>query len=88
MAKPLLPDVLWDQIAPQFPPDPPRPKGGRPAIGSREALIGILFVLHTAIPWERLLVEVVGCSGMTCWQGFVTLGVCCLSIARVAGRVQ
>ena len=50
MAKKLLPDVLWDEIAPQFPHDPPRPKGGRPPVGSREALIGILFVLYTATP--------------------------------------
>jgi transposase len=68
MAKKLLPDALWDEIAPLFPPDPPRPKGGRPPVGSREALIGILFVLYTAIPWERLPFEVAGCSGMTCWR--------------------
>jgi transposase len=35
---------------------------------NREALIGILFVLYTAIPWERLPFEVAGCSGMTCWR--------------------
>ena len=66
MAKQLLPDALWAQIAALFPPDPPRPKGGRPPVGSREALIGILFVLYTATPWERLPFEVAGCSGMTC----------------------
>jgi transposase len=27
-----------------------------------------LFVLYTAIPWERLPFEVAGCSGMTCWR--------------------
>ena len=68
MAKPLLPDALWDEIAPLFPPDAPRPKGGRPPVGSRAALTGILFVLYTAIPWERLPFEVAGCSGMTCWR--------------------
>lgn len=68
MAKQLLPDALWAEIAPLFPPDPAGPKGGRPRVGSREALVGILFVLYTAIPWERLPYEVAGCSGMTCWR--------------------
>jgi len=68
MAKQLLPDALWAEIAPLFPADPARPKGGRPRVGSREALVGILFVLYTAIPWEHLPYEVAGCSGMTCWR--------------------
>ncbi|MDI4655129.1 IS5 family transposase [Xanthobacter autotrophicus] len=68
MAKQLLPDALWAEIAPLFPPAAPRPKGGRPRVENREALTGILFVLYTAIPWERLQVEVAGCSGMTCWR--------------------
>jgi len=68
MAKTLLPAALWAEIAPLFPPAAPRPKGGRPRVENREALIGILFVLYTAIPWERLPFEVAGCSGMTCWR--------------------
>ena len=68
MAKKLLPDELCAEIAPLIPPDPARPKGGRPPVEAREALIGILFVLDTAIPWERLPFEVAGCSGMTCWR--------------------
>jgi transposase len=68
MAKKLLPDELWAEIAPLMPADPPRPKGGRPPVAAREALIGVLFVLYTAIPWERLPFEVAGCSGMTCWR--------------------
>ena len=68
MAKPLLPDDLWALIEPLIPPDPPRPKGGRQRIPSRQALLGILFVLHTGIPWEFLPAEVAGCSGMTCWR--------------------
>ena len=35
---------------------------------NRETLIGILFVLYTATPWERLPFEVAGCSSMTCWR--------------------
>ncbi|WP_394064375.1 IS5 family transposase [Xanthobacter autotrophicus] len=68
MAKQLLPDAFWAEIAPLFPPAAPRPKGGRPRVENREALTGNLFVLYTAIPWERLPVEVAGCSGMTCWR--------------------
>lgn len=45
-----------------------RPKGGRPPVAARDPLIGILFVLYTGIPWERLPCEVAGCSGMTCWR--------------------
>ena len=60
IAKKLLPDALWAEIAPLFPADAPRPKGGRPRVENREALIGILFVLYTAPPWERLPFEVGG----------------------------
>jgi transposase len=68
MAKPILDDELWVLIAPLFPPDPPRPKGGRPRVPPRVALTGILFVLRTGIPWEDLPQEL-GCgSGMTCWR--------------------
>jgi transposase len=70
MAKPLLPDDLWEIIRPLLPPAPVRPPGapGRPRVGDREALTGILFVLKTGIPWEDLPVEM-GCgSGMTCWR--------------------
>lgn len=68
MAKKLLLDDLWAEIAPLLPVDRARPKGGHPPVEARDALIGILFVLYTAIPWERLPFEVAGCSGMTCWR--------------------
>jgi transposase len=68
MAKPLLPDALWDEIAPLIPPDPPHPKGGRPFVPARACLTGIIFVLKSGIPWE-LLPQEMGCgSGMTCWR--------------------
>lgn len=67
MAKPLLPDALWERIKPLLPPERPKPKGGRPRIPDRAALTGILFVLKTGCPWEYLPREL-GCgSGMTCW---------------------
>jgi len=68
MAKPLLPDELWERIEPLLPKEPPKPKGGRPRVPDRAALQGILFVLKTGTPWEYLPMEM-GCgSGMTCWR--------------------
>jgi transposase len=67
MAKPLISDELWELIQPLLPPEPPKPKGGRPRISHRQALTGILFVLKTAIPWEALPQEMGSGSGMPCW---------------------
>jgi transposase len=68
MAKEPLPDAFWARIARLLPPEPPKPKGGRPRVSDRAALTGILFVLKTGIPWEYLPAEM-GCgSGMTCWR--------------------
>jgi transposase len=68
MAKPLVPDALWALIAPLFPPEPPKAKGGRPRVPDRAVLTGILFVLKAGLPWEMLPQEM-GCgSGMTCWR--------------------
>ncbi len=68
MAKPLLSDELWEVIEPLLPPEPPKPKGGRPRVSNRAALTGILFVLKTGLQWEMLPQEM-GCgSGMTCWR--------------------
>ena len=64
----LVPNDLWAAVAPHLPPDPPRPKGGRPRVDDRRALTGIVFVLVAGIPWEHLPQEVAGCSGMTCWR--------------------
>jgi transposase len=68
MSKRLVSDELWAVIAPLLPPEPPKPKGGRPRVPDRAALTGILFVLHSGIPWELLPTEM-GCgSGVTCWR--------------------
>ena len=68
MAKPLLPDELWEIIEPLLPKWTPSPKGGQPPVADRKALTGILFVLKTGIPWEDLPCEM-GCGcGMTCWR--------------------
>jgi transposase len=68
MAGPLRPDGLWAEIAPLLPPEPAKPKGGRPRRSDRAALTGILFVLRSGTPWE-LLPKERGCgSGMTRWR--------------------
>src|SRR4029078_213750 len=68
MSKPRVSDELWAVVAPLLPPEPPKPKGGRPRLSDRAALTGIIFVLKSGIPWEMLPQEM-GCgSGMTCWR--------------------
>jgi transposase len=68
MGKPLVSDELWTIIEPLLPPEPPKPRGGRPRIRDRAALSGISFVLKSGIPWEMLPQEM-GCgSGVTCWR--------------------
>lgn len=68
MAKPLLPDELWEVIEPMLPGRPPRPKGGRPPVADRDALTGILFILKTGMAWEDLPAEMDCGCGMTCWR--------------------
>ena len=68
MAKRLLSDELWERIRPLLPPEPPKPKGGRPRVSDRASLTGILFILKSGCPWEYLPLEM-GCGcGMTCWR--------------------
>ena len=68
MRRALVSDELWEVIQPLLPPEPPKPKGGRPRVDDRAALTGIIFVLKSGIPWEMLPQEM-GCgSGMTCWR--------------------
>ena len=68
MSHPLVSDELWAVVAPLLPPEPAKPKGGRPRVPDRAALTGIIFVLKTGIQWEMLPQEM-GCgSGVTCWR--------------------
>ncbi len=62
MARKLLPDDLWAEIAPLTPSAAPHRKDGRRPIEARKALLDILIVLYTGLPWERLPYEVAGCS--------------------------
>ena len=55
MSRPLVPDELWDVIHPLLPRHKARPgKRGRPAVEDRACLTGIIFVLHSGIPWWML----------------------------------
>src|SRR3954454_23238290 len=68
MAKPLLPDELWQRIEPLLPAPKPRRFRfpGRKPLTNRQALTGILFVLRTGINWNDLPCEM-GCgSGSAC----------------------
>lgn len=70
MAKPLLSNELWEELAALLPPPKPRRYSfpGRKPVDSRKVFTGILFVLKSGIPWEALPREM-GCgSGMTCWR--------------------
>lgn len=68
MAMELLPDELWDEIEPLLPTHPPQPDGGRPFADDREALLGIIFVLRTGMPWQMIPKEMPCPSGSTCWR--------------------
>ena len=64
----MVTDELWEIVEPLLPPEPDKPRGGRPRVPDRAALTGIGFVLKTGIPWEMLPKEM-GCgSGSTCWR--------------------
>src|SRR3954451_3435456 len=70
MIEELVPDGLWERIAPLLPPPKPRRyrhPGCRP-IDDRAALAGIVFVLKTGLTWTQLPTSLVVCSGVTCWR--------------------
>src|SRR5215212_3672880 len=68
MSKVLVSDELWEIIELLLPPEPPKPRGGRPRVPDWAVLAGIVFVLKSGIPWEMLPKEM-GCgSGSTCWR--------------------
>lgn len=50
----LVPDQLWEQIEPLLPPEPPKPKGGRPMMDNQKAMNAIFYVLRTGCQWKAL----------------------------------
>ncbi|MFJ4982163.1 transposase, partial [Streptomyces coeruleorubidus] len=62
----IVSDELWSLIEPLLPEPGPKVVEGRPRVPDRQALCGILFVLHTGIQWEYLPQELGFGSGMTC----------------------
>jgi len=68
MAQELLPDELWEEIQPLLPKHAEHPKGGRPFADDRAALLGIIYVLRTGMPWQMIPKEMPCPSGSTCWR--------------------
>ena len=53
----LVPDDLWEAIAPLLPEEPPKPKGGRPRVPDRAALGGgIVGELFDGSPKAQLAI--------------------------------
>src|SRR5437867_12463086 len=62
-------DELWELGAPLLPRKERRFRyPGRKRLTDRQALQGILFVLHTGIAWTHLPQELGFGSGVTCWR--------------------
>ncbi|WP_437035261.1 transposase [Streptomyces sp. enrichment culture] len=63
----LVPDDLWERVAPLLPPAPERRRRhpGRLRIPDRIALAGVMYVLRTGVAWRDVPAEAVGSSGVT-----------------------
>jgi len=62
-------DELWELVEPLLPTRERRFRyPGRKRLPDRQCLCGILFVLHTGIPWQDLPAELGFGSGVTCWR--------------------
>src|SRR3954469_6422452 len=91
-------DELWDPIERLLPKPAPRFRyPGRKRLPDREALCGILFVLHTGIAWRHLPLELGFGSGATCrrrldeWQRagvWERLHALLLAKLRAAGELE
>ncbi|MDG9682601.1 IS5 family transposase [Streptomyces sp. DH18] len=66
----LVPDDLWERVAPLLPPTPERRHrhAGRLRVPDRVALADIMYVLRTGVAWRDVPAETVGCSGVTAWR--------------------
>ena len=65
----IVSDELWEIVEPLLPKKERRFRyPGRKRLPDRQALQGILFVLHTGIAWTHLPRELGFGSGVTCWR--------------------
>src|SRR5881397_2127227 len=82
----IVSDELWALIEPLLPVKGRRFRyPGRKRLPDREALQGILFVLHTGISWTHLPRELGFGSGVTCWRRLHEL---LLARLRAAGEIE
>jgi len=91
-------DELWELVEPLLPRRERRFRyPGRKRFPDREALCGILFVLHTGIAWQQLPAELGFGSGVTCWRRldewqragvWEQLHALLLTRLRVAGEIE
>jgi len=94
----IVSDELWELVEPLLPRKERRFRyPGRKRLPDREALQGILFVLHTGIAWTHLPRELGFGSGVTCWRRldewqragvWERLHVELLSRLRAAGEIE
>jgi transposase len=67
----IVSDALWKRVEPLSPRRERRFRyPGRKRLPEREALQGILFVLHTGIAWRHLPLALGFGSGATCYRRF------------------
>ncbi|MGX1508811.1 transposase [Streptomyces collinus] len=64
----IVSNELWLLVESLLPKPGLKKVAGRPRVPDRQALCGILFVLHTGIQCEYLPQELGFRSGMTCWR--------------------
>src|SRR5713226_825776 len=65
----IVSEELWEWVEPLLPVKERRFRyPGRKRLPDRQALQGILFVLHTGISWTHLPAELGFGSGVTCWR--------------------
>jgi transposase len=66
----LVPDDLWERVAPLLPPRPPRrPRyPDRLPSDDRAALRGIIYVPRKSVTCADVPTEMIGCIGGTCWR--------------------
>jgi len=61
-----LGERLWARVRPLLPPEPPKPKGGRPRADDCACFFAIVFVLRSGCRWRDLPGTFP--SAVTCWR--------------------